>query len=84
MLILYGTKHFKIVKGKTMNPYQCQQCGAEDRWQLTNVWTWFTLFFIPLFPVWKRKMLLCPNCGCGVKIDKKNKELLDTIDFYAS
>ena len=83
MLILYGTRNFKIVKGKSMKPYQCPQCGTDNQWQITNVWTWFTLFFIPLFHVWKKKMLLCPNCGSGIKINKKNKELLDTIDFYA-
>lgn len=84
MLILYGTKHFKIVKGKTMKCCSCTHCGAERQWELTNVWTWFTLFFIPLFPVWKKKVLLCPNCGYGVKLNSKNKELLDSIDFYAS
>lgn len=79
MLIIYGTKKVKFVKGESTKYFRCRHCGVDSQWQLTNVWTWFTLFFIPLFPVWKSKMLLCPNCSWGIKITQKNQELLNDV-----
>lgn len=73
-MILYGTKNLKRIKGKSINTIHCEHCGTDSKWQFVNLWTWFTLFFIPIFPVWKSKMLICPACNYGVKINKKNKE----------
>lgn len=84
MLIIYGTKDFKRVKGRSTKYIHCQNCGMDSQWQLTNVWTWFTLYYIPLFPVWKKKMLFCPSCSCGIKIGKKNQELLDDVVLSSS
>lgn len=84
MLIIYGTKEFKRVKGRSTKYFHCQNCGMDSQWQLTNVWTWFSLYYIPLFPVWKKKMLFCPNCSCGIKITKKNQELLNDVVLKSS
>lgn len=84
MLILYGTRNFTIDKGRSARYFRCQHCGAEGQWKIANVWTWFTLFFIPLFPVWKRKLLMCPQCDYGIKINSKNRELLDAANGFDS
>ncbi len=39
MLIIYGTKDFKRVKGRSTKYIHCQNCGMDSQWQLTNVWT---------------------------------------------
>lgn len=81
MVILYGTKKFKRVKGRTVHPVHCQHCGSDSQWHLINLWTWFTLFYIPLFPVRKVRMLICPSCSYGVKINKDNQDLLKEVNF---
>ena len=82
MVILYGTKKFKRVKGQTRTNYHCTHCGKDSRWQLINLWTWFTLFYIPLLPVNKKRMLICPFCNWGVKINNDNIGLLNNVDYY--
>lgn len=73
-MILCGIRNFKSVKGKSIKSIHCEYCGNDSKWQLINLWTWFTLFFIPLFPIWKKKMLICPACNYGMKINQKNEE----------
>lgn len=73
MVILYGTKNFKRQKGLSRNHVHCDHCGKDAKWQFVHMWTWFTLFYIPLFPVWRKQMLICPFCNWGIKIDSKNK-----------
>lgn len=81
MVILYGYKKIKRVKGKTKTLIHCSNCGADSQWQLINLWTWGTLFYIPLIPVWRSRMLICPSCNCGVKINKENQNLLNDVDY---
>lgn len=74
MFVVYGTHHFKRIKGHSKNSIQCNHCGKVGQWQYIHVWTWFTLFFIPLFPVFRQKMFVCPGCEWGVKINRQNRD----------
>lgn len=74
MFIVYGTKNFKRVKGYSRDTIQCSHCGRAGRWQYVHVWMWGTVFWIPLFPVFRQKMLVCPSCEWGVKINKQNRD----------
>lgn len=73
-MIISGYRTFKRKKGVTKTIIHCDNCGMDSHWQLLNLWKWFTLFFIPLFPFHKKKVLVCPSCEYGVKVTKKNKE----------
>ena len=49
----------------------CKKCDRRDLWQLSKVSTYFTLFFIPLFPHSTRYTYDCPICNQGITLDKK-------------
>jgi len=67
---------------------KCSHCNNEDYFYLKVVTTWFTLFFIPIFPYERYHFLYCPICEYWVKLDsdqvntlkplaKLNQRLLD-------
>ncbi|WP_051226908.1 zinc-ribbon domain-containing protein [Butyrivibrio sp. MC2013] len=72
-MIIWGTREFKIKKGLTRKKYHCDHCGNDHQWQLINIWTWFTLYFIPIIPLYKKSILICPICEYGIKVNKHNK-----------
>lgn len=49
----------------------CSHCHNEDYWILTRIMTWFTLFFIPVFPYSIKYFLSCPICKYGLVLDQK-------------
>ena len=72
-MIIYGTKAFNSKKGTANEMILCNQCGYETYWELLNSRSWFTLFFIPIFPYKTEELLICPRCECGVKITDENR-----------
>lgn len=73
-MIIFGYKTFKRKKGLTKETVHCEKCGVDSKWKLLNLWNWFTLFFVPIFPFYKKTVLVCSSCECGIKVNKKNKE----------
>lgn len=49
----------------------CGHCNNEEYWVLTRVMTWFTLFFIPIFPYQIKYHLTCPICQYGLKLESE-------------
>ncbi len=47
----------------------CDHCHNEEYWILTRVMTWFTLFFIPIFPYEIKHHLACPICKYGLVLN---------------
>ncbi|MEN9913023.1 MAG: hypothetical protein RLY66_431 [Candidatus Parcubacteria bacterium] len=47
----------------------CSHCHNEHYWVLTKIKTWFTLFFIPVFPYKIEHYLSCPVCKYGVTLN---------------
>jgi hypothetical protein len=66
----------------------CPYCNRTDIWQLCIIRTWFTLFFIPVFPYKIMYSIACPNCGSYMemtkaqfqKIEAELKNGLSTVD----
>ena len=82
-MILFGTKTFIRVKGVSDNLIVCSQCDLETHFELQHIWRWFTLFFIPIFPFWVNRVILCPHCGYGIKVNRKNaQETLENIEDH--
>lgn len=52
----------------------CNHCHNEDYWIITRIMTWFTLFFIPIFPYSIKYFLSCPICKYGFVLDQKQIE----------
>ncbi|MGD9365098.1 MAG: zinc-ribbon domain-containing protein [Desulfobacteraceae bacterium] len=46
----------------------CPNCNNDTWLQLYRCRTWFTLFFIPVFPYSKKHLLLCDVCSQGVEL----------------
>ena len=67
MIILYGAKTFTKQGGRTHTSLVCQSCGRTTPMNLYRARTWFTLFFLPLFPVHTRFIAQCPYCGNQIK-----------------
>jgi hypothetical protein len=48
-IILWGSTGFTSNTGE--GKFLCPQCGDERRYERKEVNRWFTLYFIPLFPI---------------------------------
>ena len=81
-MIIWGTRVFTRKKGQTIEVFFCNNCSNQTHWIFANMWTWFTLFFIPLFPVWRRQWILCPVCNCGIQLNRNNRdEIMESIEL---
>lgn len=74
MFILFGTRRMRRSLGTVM--LLCQHCQRPSAHAVFKLHTWFTLFFIPVFPFSVRYMTACPMCGAGTKIDRAHAEQL--------
>lgn len=71
MFIFYGTKSKSKVL-TTLNPSeQCMNCLNTVNHAVVRDRTYFTLFFIPLFPIRTRYTVVCPSCSFARKITGK-------------
>lgn len=61
-MIIWGTRTFTKLLGHRIESTVCRHCQYAGRTAVVREWVWFTLFFIPLFPVWARYYFVCPNC----------------------
>lgn len=57
----------------------CNHCNNEQYWVLTKIMTWFTLFFIPIFPYEIKYHLSCPVCKYGITLDQKQTDELKPL-----
>lgn len=72
MLLVFGTKSTVAKKGERSE--WCLAC-KNDKFEYIRIITWFSLFFIPIFPVHIAYKKYCISCGYTTKLSKK--------DFYA-
>lgn len=51
---------------KTIGPVDertCARCNNKRFWLLKSKANWFSLFFIPIIPFYKKHFIECPICG---------------------
>ncbi len=77
MLIIWGTKGFEKILGTSAQPYHCQHCNNTQYYKITRVRTWFTLFWIPIFPFSSKYYITCPICNYGMQL--KKEEALEMV-----
>lgn len=78
MLIVWGTKVFTKKVGATPGSYECPHCHNVQPCQAIKQTTWFTLFWIPIFPIGVKRYVACPVCNYGRKV--KKEEMQNLID----
>lgn len=70
MLIIWGTKGIEKILGFSKQPYRCNHCNNVNHYKILRRRTWFTLFWIPIFPVSSKYFITCPICNYGAQIKK--------------
>ncbi len=69
MIILYGTKVRERIECIVGDAVTCGRCGRLVLINIVSARVWFTLFFLPIFPVGKKRYYeVCPNCGIRYEI----------------
>lgn len=83
MFAISGTRKFSKTVGRSNVQTHCPSCGGIHPWVIVSSWTWFTLFFIPLFPVRHNWEIHCKVCGGAAKPDKESRAaiLRGTLPF---
>jgi zinc-ribbon family len=67
IIIGFGKKTFKDL-GETGTEQRCVWCATAVFYHLIRIRTWFTYFFIPVFPYRSEYRIECPTCYQGVEI----------------
>jgi uncharacterized protein YbaR (Trm112 family) len=78
MFVIFGWNHQIVNNIGPVLPQVCPNCKNDEFWHLLKISTWFTLFFIPVFPYENNRLIMCPVCKEGLKIDA------DTYTIYKS
>ena len=74
MIIIFGIKK-RVKDHGVVEKFTCTNCNNESGWSLIKTHTWFTLFWIPVFPInFPEYFLMCPICRGAVTLDKDGKE----------
>ena len=67
MLIIFGNKDFLLHRGRVRERFTCPHCKHDLNFILNTRASWFTLFWIPVFPFRFERRVECPLCGSLVK-----------------
>jgi len=78
-MIIFGWGHQKSKNYGPVFKHHCDHCNNDDYWTLHKISTWFTLFFIPVFPYESKCLLICPVCNYGVELDGQKFNELKVI-----
>ena len=72
MLLIFGTR--ARPRAVSTGEFFCSHCGADRSYVLQEFRRWFTLFFIPLFPIGKviGRNVKCTTCGTTFTVDVLN------------
>ncbi len=62
MIIIFGTKSKTIKENKGF--FVCPQCQTLKQYLIKSIQNWFTLFFVPVFPIGSKehKHIECQGC----------------------
>lgn len=78
-MIIFGWGHQTTKNFGPTFKNHCSHCNNDEYWVLTRIMTWFTLFFIPVFPYSIKYFLSCPICQYGLTLDSKQTDEIKPI-----
>lgn len=79
MFFIFGWGHKKSTDYGPVEEHECQNCHNTRMWNLTEIASYFSLFFVPIFAHDKEHWLRCPICTYGIKLDKEDFESYKSI-----
>jgi hypothetical protein len=83
MLLIFGMRNRAHEHGPCVAA-TCPRCHNEVVLSYLVVTRWFTLFFVPLIPFGRRRMLICPICSWQREVPKEAEPLaLEMVDITA-
>lgn len=68
MLVLIGSKTF--VKPLWAGLHTCRRCLGRYPHDLQERTEWGTVFFVPIVPLRRERLLTCHNCGLETRLSK--------------
>lgn len=79
MFIIWGKRPTSKILGYTKQLFHCSHCGNDTSFQVVSNKSWFTLYFIPIFPFSIHYRFECSICEYGISIEReKVKEILES------
>ena len=73
-MIIFGIRGGKRNDHGPALPLNCPNCHNQTFYRLLSVTKWFTLFFVPAFPISSKHYLMCPVCTRAIQLDKPGRE----------
>ncbi|MCD7862803.1 MAG: zinc ribbon domain-containing protein [Lachnospiraceae bacterium] len=70
MFVIIGTQVKKEELGCIPEPRICPRCRRLVHYQVIREQRWFTVFWVPLFPVQSKQYIQCPSCGLALQMDE--------------
>ena len=84
MLLIFGMRN-RVHRHGPCVAATCPRCHNEVVLEYAVVTRWFTLFFIPVIPFGRRRVLVCPICSWQREVPVKSEPLaLEMIGITAS
>jgi len=74
MFVIFGFGHVKAKKVGETHPMGCPNCNNVRSFDIVEQSKWFTLFFLPVFPYSKNKIMVCPICQRGKALENDEYE----------
>lgn len=71
-MIIFGSRGFAKLLATLM--LVCRHCGNPAAQQLVRRSRWFTLFFIPVIPLYFSRTITCTFCGAQTKVSKDDAD----------
>jgi tetratricopeptide (TPR) repeat protein len=83
-ILLFGTKTIVNNESAPLTRARCPQCAVEADFRAKSVRQWFTVFFLPLFPIsGKMRFSECTNCRTTFRVPPEAmKQQADTVDAH--
>lgn len=69
MFFIFGIGNRKSERIGPISERTCPNCNNRRYWDLVRVSSWFSLFFIPIFPYKNEYLLMCPVCRLSEKVN---------------
>lgn len=76
MFIIWGSRVKETTLGNLGAIWRCDHCNNDSHYRVFKRATWFTLFWIPIFPYSTKYYVTCPVCGYGKEMKKAEAEEL--------
>lgn len=72
MFVIYGWRNNISFNLGMAEKRKCGACSESGDWVLFKISDYFTLFFIPIFPIYKEYEMVCPFCQNKINIERRD------------